>query len=194
MAIYLGKVSDHRTFQYSFLSKDNLDALKARQIAHYRAMIEAIEQDTRDFDRYLRYERKLRKMIISGRYKYERLKGLMSKVRTMRWYIEEEFGHSDDHCVSILPSPEGYAQKLWENARDSAIARQRQAERSAQYRKMHDAINRGEASYDDFCPDCCHKWEDTDVDEWIDYEEEVIHQTWYCPECTKTLWRDKEMW
>lgn len=192
MTIYLGKVSDYTSFQYRFLSEGDLNALKDRRIAQYRAMIKAIEEDTRDFERYLRYERKLRKMILSERYTYERLKYLMARVREMRWMIEEEFGQIDGQSISVLPSPEGYAEYLWKNARDSAIAKQHQAERSERYRKMHDAINRGEASYDNFCPDCCHKWEETDVDEWIDYEDEVIHQTWYCPECTKTLWRDKE--
>ena len=120
MAIYLGKVSDYASFQYNFLSRRNLDTLKARRIAHYRAMIEAIERDTKDFDRYLRYEKKLRKMILSGRYNYERLEHLMNKVHEMRWYIEEEFGSSDDHCVSILPSPEGYAERRWRSARNVA--------------------------------------------------------------------------
>lgn len=186
MAIYLGKVSDHASFQYRFLSEGDLKALKDRRIAHYRAMIKAIEDDTKDFNRYLRYERKLRKMIVSGRYNYERLKYLMARVREMRWYIEEEFGQINGQSISVLPSPKGYAEELWKNARGSTLARQHQAERSARYRKMHDAINRGEASCDDFCPTCCHQWTDEDHDEY--------RGLCICPECGEKLWDDEESW
>ena len=128
MAIYLGKVSDHSTFQYRFLSERNLKALKDRRIAHYKAMIEALEQDDKEFRRYLKYEAKLRRAILSGRYSNERLNYLRSRVREMRWYIEEEFGKSPDQCICILPSPRGYAEEAWKNARDSALARRRWTE------------------------------------------------------------------
>lgn len=185
MAIYLGKISDHASFQYRFLSESDLDALKARRITRYQSMIEAVKQN-KDFDRYLRYERKLRKMIVSGRYNYERLRYLMARVREMRWMIEEEFGQIDGQSVSLLPSPEGYAQELWKNAKDSALAEQRRAQREARRRKMYVTIDRSEASYDDFCPTCCHQWTDDDHDE--------CRGLCICPECGEKIWDDEESW
>lgn len=187
MAIYLGKVSDYSSFQYRFLSEHNLKALKDRRIAHYRAMIEALEQDDKDFRRYLKYEAKLRRAILSKRYSNERLEHLMNKVHEMRWYIEEEFGRSDGECIAILPSPEGYAEKRWRNARDAALARARQAEHEARRRRMCAAVDRGEAEYDDFCRSCYHQC----LDEREDDYHHVIHRTWICPDCGEKLWDDE---
>ena len=62
-AIFLGKVSDYEEFTYSFINEYQLKKLRVKIIAR-------MERDCR---RYVKYERHLRKAIISGRYSMERL-------------------------------------------------------------------------------------------------------------------------
>lgn len=182
-AIFLAKVSDYEEFTYYFVNEYQLKKLRNKIIAR-------MEKDCR---RYVKYERHLRRAIISGRYSMERLEDLKYKVEQMRWEIENEYGTpGEQSLIQITNHPEG-AKERWDLAKRSAIAVKRRDEYmricAENSRKREDLIRRGEADYSDFCPYCSHFFEEEDLTRWEgdDCVEVIAH----CPVCqNKVEWEE----
>lgn len=182
-AIFLAKVSDYEGFTYSFINENQLKRLQTRLIAR-------MEKDCR---RYVKYERHLRKAIISGRYSMERLKDLQYKVEQMREKIEERYGTSKEQSLMRITNHPEEAKERWDLARRSAIAVKKRDEYmricAENSRKREDLIRKGEADHSDFCPYCSHLFEEEDLTRWEG--DDCIEVMAHCPVCqNKVEWEE----